>query len=793
MRVFGGVLLVLTATVCGAAEPAGNSARHDVGKNRLGDETSPYLRLHADNPVHWYAWGDDAFEAAKRQKKPIFLSIGYSSCHWCHVMNRESFADPKIAAILNEHFICIKVDREERPDVDQLYMNAVQAITGQGGWPLSAFLLEDGRPFFGGTYFPPEDREVEGGVMVGFPKVLQSVLDALKDKRDEIEQQATGLSDYLRHQATAVILNPAPITKEIVAEAIQGISKRVDPVHAGFSSPPDFAPKFPQPSMGLLLVDYSATRNEKELLKPVAHQLTTMARGGIYDQVGGGFHRYSVDREWVVPHFEKMLYDQAQLLSLYSRMYTLEKDPLYERIVRETVAFLQREMMAPEKLFYSALDADSEHEEGKFYVWTTDELQQVLGEDYPWVAELTGVTEGPNFEGKHILVMNQNLADAARTRGVTEEQLIIQWNAAKAKLLAARSQRVRPLLDTKVITGWNALTVVGLADSAQTFNDDAFRELALESANQMLRLLRKEDGSLVRHWIAGQAKGDAFADDYAATALALLAAHRLEPSDHFLAAAQQLVDFMIENFAAPRGKGFFYTGKHQENLVAPVKDSYDGATPSANSMAALALVQLAKAMGQDKYRERALGTFEAFSNDLNSAPAGSTVMVRALNLYFQTGDAAVVSDSSMKAKPAATPDQPIAAITILPKAIKAAAGQKVTVQVQIELNDPWHINGNPAFPDYLQPTTLKLADTGVVASAEFQYPKAQALELAGFDEPIQAYQGKVTLTAQLQIAEGAPAGEHELNFELRYQPCDDKRCLAPTRKTIPFVIAVTPK
>lgn len=648
---------------------------------------------------------------------------------------------------------------------------------------MSAFLLPNGKLFYGGTYFPPADREVQGGVMPGFPRILESVLTAFNTKREEIEKQADSLSNYLRHQATAVILNPAEISKTLIAEAAAAIAKHVDHEHGGFGNPP-YAPKFPQPAMGIFLLEYAAANQDNAALKPVVHQATAMARGGIYDQVGGGFHRYSVDRKWVVPHFEKMLYDQAQILSLYSKLHQQQPNDEFERAIRETVEFLKREMMSPENLFYSALDADTEHEEGKYYIWSTDELRRLLGDDFGWFAKFFGVNQGPNFEGKHILVRTETVSDAAHRLGVSEPQFLEMLNRAKQTLLAAREQRIKPLLDTKVITSWNGLTIVGLADAAQALGDADFRELALASANQMLAKLRKADATLYRHWIAGEGKGDGYAEDYAATALAMLAAHRLQNDEKYLNAAKQFLDYLLDNFWDARGNGFFYTGKSQESLIAPLKDNYDGAMPSANSMASLALVQFAKQSGQDSYREKAMETFEAFANSLNGSPGSSPLMMCALGAYYQTSTTAAASTP-------ADPDAPIRSIEWKPEKLQVSAGQTTEVTLRIQLNEPWHINANPASPSYLKPTLLTMKDNAVIEKFEVKYPKAESLKTAGFDEPLAVYQGTVELKISLAVAANAKAGEHPIAVELQYQPCDDQRCLAPARKKLTLNVEVT--
>lgn len=608
-----GLALALLPLVA-AAPPDG------APSNRLAREASPYLRLHQHNPVQWYPWGPEALAAAKEKNLPIFLSIGYSSCHWCHVMNRESFADPKIAHYLNEHFICIKVDREERPDVDHVYMSAIQAITGDGGWPLSAFLLPDGRPFLGGTYFPPQDKVDEAGklVMPGFSRVLNTVVTLLETRRPDVEKQAASLTDFLRREATAPRIGGEIPTPAMTVAAADKIAGQWDLEWGGLAVPPDFAPKFPQPALGIYLLEVASApapaAGRAELIEAAVLQADRMLAGGLYDQIGGGFHRYSVDRRWIVPHFEKMLYDQAQLISLYSRIHQAKPSPEYERVIRETIAFVQRELMNSDALFGSALDADSEGQEGKFYVWSRSELEAAAGANAAWVLEFLGADGPPNFEGQFLPTRAHPQADPGS-----------KWNEVRSILLETRNQRPRPLKDPKAIVSWNALMVVALADSAQALADEEIRRLALDAADRMEKLFRAPGGGLVRHRIEGKALGTGFADDHAGMVLAALAAHRLDPTPERLASARRWADLLIERFWDPAGKGFFFAADGQ-SLVVPIKESYDGAFPSANGLGALALVELAAATGEDRYRQLAGAALATFQPAMVENPAGTSVL-----------------------------------------------------------------------------------------------------------------------------------------------------------------------
>ncbi|MFQ6020210.1 MAG: thioredoxin domain-containing protein, partial [Dehalococcoidia bacterium] len=435
--------------------------------NRLIDETSPYLLQHADNPVDWYSWGEEALRRAKEEDKPILLSIGYSACHWCHVMERESFEDPETARVMNELFVSIKVDREERPDLDGIYMQAVQALTGQGGWPLTVFLTPEGEPFFGGTYFPPEDRHG----LPGFPRVLQAVAEAYRTKREDVTRSAQQMASQLR-QAAQSRPSPEPLTADILDQAYRSLDSRFDRQDGGFGA----APKFPQPMAHEFLLRYHHRSGESNALAMVELTLERMARGGMYDQIGGGFHRYSTDAVWLVPHFEKMLYDNALLSRLYLHAYQLTDRPLYRRIAEETLDYVLREMAAPDGGFYSAQDADSEGVEGKFYVWTRQEIESELGaEDGALLCRYFGVSDEGNFEGQNILYQPHDAETVAQQLGVPVERLTAALERGKAHLLAVRDRRVRPGRDEKILTAWNGLMLRSLAEAAGALDREEYR------------------------------------------------------------------------------------------------------------------------------------------------------------------------------------------------------------------------------------------------------------------------------------------------------------------------------
>jgi len=560
--------------------------------NRLADETSPYLRQHADNPVDWYPWGEEAFGRARAEDKPVLLSVGYSSCHWCHVMAHESFEDADVAAVMNERFVNVKVDREERPDVDAIYMQAVQAMTGSGGWPMTVFLDPEGRPFFGGTYFPPDDRQG----MPGFLRLLDAIDDAWRNRRDELGQQAEQLRQAIEESTAVGGRGPGtPLSDGLLEQAVAGLRGQFDPRFGGFGR----APKFPQAMALTFLLDQAALAPEDEVLGMVTVSLDAMAAGGIYDQVGGGFHRYSVDAHWLVPHFEKMLYDQALLVRAYLHGWMVTGTDRYRRVVEETITYVLRDLRHAGGGFYSAEDADSEGVEGRFYVWSLEELEALSGDDLPELVRHFGVTARGNFEDPHT-GFRGNILHAV---GPTDE---IPDAVARVlpKLFAAREQRVRPGLDDKVLLGWNALFLRSLTEAADALGRDDWMDAARTNAQFLLRELRRDDGRLLRSWQDGRANLLAYAEDYAALLEALLTLAELDDVG-WLAEARAVADGLVALFADEARGGFYTTGADAEALIVRPKDAQDNATPSENSLAADGLLRLAALTGDADAAARA--------------------------------------------------------------------------------------------------------------------------------------------------------------------------------------------
>jgi uncharacterized protein YyaL (SSP411 family) len=580
--------------------------------NRLANENSPYLLQHANNPVDWYPWGSAALEKAKAEDKPIFLSIGYAACHWCHVMEHESFEDETTAALMNEHFVNIKVDREERPDLDNIYMQAVVAMTRQGGWPMSVFLTPEGEPFYGGTYFPPVQRYN----MPAFREVLQAVARLWQEDRPRLLQSAQQITQHLQE---TIQLNPdtAPLDKGIPEQAALNLAQNYDWKYGGWGQ----APKFPQP-MALEFLLQRASRGDQKVLDVAEHALQAMARGGMYDVIGGGFARYSVDDEWKVPHFEKMLYDNAQLARAYLHAHLLTQDAAYRRVCGATLDFVLREMTHPQGGFFSSLDADSEGEEGKFYVWTPTEIATALEDDRDThlILAAYGITESGNFEGANVLHRVLSDEQLAPEFNLTPEAVPAKLEALHAQLLAARSKRERPGTDDKILISWNALMMIAFAEAGRYLKEPTYIEAAIRNANFIIENMHT-DGYLYRSWREGQASHNAYLEDYAALILGLLALYQGDPNPQWYHVAKQLTDELIAHFNDPEG-GFFDTRADHETLILRPKDLQDNATPSGNALAALALLQLAALSTETAYRQHAEEMLQSMGKMLERYPTG---------------------------------------------------------------------------------------------------------------------------------------------------------------------------
>jgi uncharacterized protein YyaL (SSP411 family) len=585
--------------------------------NRLADETSPYLLQHKDNPVDWYPWGEEALARAKAEDKPLLVSIGYSACHWCHVMEHESFEDPETAALLNANFVPVKVDREERPDVDTIYMGAIQAMTGHGGWPLNVFVDPDGVPFFGGTYFPPEQRQG----MPSFRQVLEGVAEAWRTRRDEIRAAAPRTVEGLSATARLRPSDEEPAPQEL-DEAERGLAAQFDPSFGGFGG----APKFPPASaleflMSRIADGAAATEQPPDMVRTT---LERMAKGGIYDQVGGGFARYSVDAHWLVPHFEKMLYDNALLARAYLHAWQLTGEELFRRVCEETLDWALREMRGPEGGFYSALDADSEGEEGKFYVWSEQELREVLGDDADRLIGYWGVDRGPNFEGRSILYVEGGEIDA---------DVLAR---ARQRLYDVRARRVWPGLDDKRLTAWNALMLAALADAGAVLERADYLDAARQCADFLLEEMRGEDGRLLRTYKDGRASLDAYLEDHAFLSEALLVLYEGTLETRWFAEARRLADDVVLRFRDPEAGGFFDTASDHESLVVRPRSFEDHPIPSGSSSAAYALLRIFAVTGDRAYERPALEVFRLLHQAAARHPQAFGHLLQAMHFHFST-------------------------------------------------------------------------------------------------------------------------------------------------------------
>ena len=608
--------------------------------NRLAHETSPYLRQHANNPVDWYPWGPEALERARQLDRPIFLSIGYSACHWCHVMEHESFENDEIAGLLNDNFVSIKVDREERPDLDQIYMTSVQLLNqGQGGWPMSVFLLPDLRPFSGGTYFPPDDRYGRSG----FKRVLRTLAEWWKTRRADINEAAGDITEHIRNLGR---LEPGEgdLGPKMLQHAVSYLQRVFDTVHGGFGQ----APKFPHPMDVRVLLRAWKRFGQDDALHMAKYTLERMAMGGIYDHLGGGFARYSTDARWLVPHFEKMLYDNALLVPCYLETFQATGEAFFREIAEETLAWVERDMTSPEGPFYSTLDADSEGQEGKFYVWSAAEIEQVLDKDEAalfnavysvdpdgnWHEE---VAHSPNANATptNILHRLKTWSQCARLLQIEESELRRRLAASRRQLLEVRNRRVWPGRDEKVLTAWNGLMIGAFAQAAQALDEPRYAAVAAKAADFILTRMRMPDGRLYRTYGAGSTpKLNGYLEDYAFLVDALVTLYEATFTPRWLAEALQLADVMIDQFWDTTDGGFFYTGRAHEALIARNKDPHDNAIPSGNSMAVTGLLRLVKLTGRSDLQEKAEKTLKLYRGLLGSHPTAVAQMLVALDFYL---------------------------------------------------------------------------------------------------------------------------------------------------------------
>ena len=607
--------------------------------NKLINETSPYLLQHAHNPVEWYPWGDEALEKARNEDKPILVSIGYAACHWCHVMEKESFEDEETAALMNKNFVNIKIDREERPDLDHIYMDAVQAMTGSGGWPLNVFLTPDTKPFFGGTYFPPQ----RAFNRASWREILTAVFIAFKEKRNEINNQAENLMQHLLQSNNFGVQRKGSadiFSKEKIDETFQNLMKTADEEWGGFGT----APKFPQTFSIQFLLRYHYLTGNPKALAQASISLDKMIEGGIYDQLGGGFARYSTDREWLVPHFEKMLYDNALLISVLAEAFQLTKNPRYRDTIDETIQFVEREFMHPDGGFYSALDADSEGKEGKYYVWQYDEIAHLLGPAVDIFAEYFDVTAKGNWEGSNILRVKRPLEVFAREKGLPVEKLADILQKCKRILLDERSKRVRPALDDKIILSWNALMNIACSKAFAAVGKEEYRILAVKNMEFIFREFQTGSDQRFYHtWKNAQGKHFGFLDDYSFLIEALLHLQQITGDSRWLVKAREIAEYVLRNFSEEETAFFFFTDLTQRDVIVRKKEVYDGATPSGNATMAYNLYRLGIYFDQPEWKKRAERMLRSVSNAVVGYPGSFGVWAALLmEIVYGTQEIAVV-------------------------------------------------------------------------------------------------------------------------------------------------------
>ena len=737
--------------------------------NRLILEDSPYLLQHAHNPVDWYPWGPEAFERAKAEDKPIFLSIGYSTCHWCHVMERESFEDAEIAQLMNEYFVCIKIDRERRPDIDEFYMTAVHVLGQRGGWPMSSFLTPDGEPFFGGTYFPPPR----------FADLLQRVHATWNGQRDQLVQQARQITERVK-RATAARGQAAEVGREALEKAVTQIVERHDPELGGFGK----APKFPHEPELLFLLARSQRHGDQEAQAVAEHSLDAMARGGIYDQVGGGFHRYSTDAHWLVPHFEKMLYNQAHLARAYLAAYRLTAKPFYARIARQTLDYSLREMTAPEGGFYSATDADSSGVEGEFFVWTPDALRAALDdEDAKLAMQLWGVTAKGNFEGKNILHLAKGFETFAAEQGLELDALLARVDRIRDQLWRVRETREHPLRDDKIVTAWNGMMITALAVASEILEEPAgsrsYRDAAVRAADFLWAENRRGPGELWRVHLEGSSSIPALQEDYAYLTEAFVTLYDVTGEARWLERARELADAMSAKFWDDENGGFYMTGAGVDpHLLARPKSPNDGAIPSGNSVAVRALAMLAARTGERAYSDRATATLSAFASSIARYPAGFAYMLAGADELLHGG---------------VGPRQYAAAGTVraLGRVVRTdIRGDKAfKIEVDLSIRDGWHVNSDRPLSAQLIATALTIdPNRGGWALDDVDYPPPDTVRLGFQDEPLNVFQGDVTLKARAipGISETAV-----VPLRLKIQACDDRVCLKPEELVLEVPVAGT--
>lgn len=724
--------------------------------NRLILEDSPYLIQHAHNPVDWYAWGEEAFAAAKRENKPIFLSIGYSTCHWCHVMEEESFDNPEVASILNQHFISIKVDREQRPDIDSAYMTAVMMLTQHGGWPMSNFLTSDGKTFYAGTYFPPKQFSQ---LLLQIAKAWQTQPEALKTQAEKIAHAVAGFNE-----AKA---KGEKVTDEQVKQAIKANLESFDARYGGFTP----APKFPHEPTLLFLLDQNRRKTDQAITTALNKTLDAMAEGGIYDQIGGGFARYATDNQWLIPHFEKMLYNQALLSRAYVQSWQQTGNDNHQRVARQTLEYVLRDMTSPTHGFYSATDADSEGEEGLFFLWTINQVKQLLSaEDAQFVIDLYGMSEQGNFEGRNILYLPVPVKTFAEQNNLKLEEVYQRLDRIREIMRVEREKRIHPLRDDKIVTAWNGMMITALAEAGYALQEPGYTTAAINAANYLWKVHRTANNSLWRASLDGKTSVPASQEDYAYLAEAMLALYDVTGQDQWLDRAKLITASMLEKFWDSKDGGFYMNEPSQAvPLLARPKDLNDGAIPSGNSVAMRGLALLSHRTDDISYENRAHNTLGALADSVKSYPAGYGYLLlgREELEHQETGNIQYAAKGAVR--------------------LSANIAQPDRLEITLSMNPGWHINAHKPLDSDLIPTSISLPETEkhwTLQSVIYPQPVTKTLKFQ--QQPLALYEKTVKIQAQVK-----PAGQRDnlLLMQIKLQACNDQHCLAP--ETITLQIPVT--
>ena len=752
-----------------------HAAPKDRPANRLAHETSPYLLQHAHNPVDWYPWGPEAFAKARAEDKPIFLSVGYSACHWCHVMERECFERDEVAALLNERYVCVKVDREERPDVDDIYMRYVHLTQGRGGWPMSVVMRPDGVPFFGGTYFPRD----------AFLQLMGRLHEAWTKQRAQVDEVSAKVAALLREEAQSDFSRTQrPLGAETARRGVALLHEHFDAREGGLQA----RMKFPPHPLLELLIDLEARKAGVPHAREMAVlTLDKMQLGGIHDHIGGGFHRYATDPHWFLPHFEKMLYDNAQLAANYSRAAAVFGDEDYARTARGIFEWLLRELHSPEGLFYSAYDADSEGEEGKFYLWDQRELETLLGADAARFSALYQTRPGGNCQeeatgqptGLNIPHLLEPLAAAAKRLGVPEAQLRAQVDAWKRTLLEARVKRVWPGLDDKVLTSWNALAIGAFARGGRFLKEERYTQAAVCAAEGLLAKLKTPEGRWLATYNRGQAKLPAYLDDHAYLARACLDLHETTGEGRWLNEARSLVELLDKHFWDDQGGGYFFVADDHEELLVRMKNPSDNATPSGNGYAAQVLVRMSVVTGEAHYLARAGKVLAAFAGLIDERPFAAESLLLALEQYLAAGG---TFEAAQKPALRRTAQAGPVLAALFTGFDKWPVGKRLPIAVKLQVDQGWHIQAAQPNPANLSPTKLRLEAPAGAKLVEVSYPEAQQLKVdakLGWGDTLQVYSGEVLLRATLEWIAPPTEGPLELILEVDVQACNERACERP--------------